>query len=473
MEKFYLTTTLPYVNAAPHLGFALEIVQADIVARYERMLGKEVIFNTGTDEHGLKIYRKAEEEGVAVQEYVDRKAGDFEKLRSALGLSYTHFTRTTDPHHIVAAQEFWRRCEKDIEKRTYQTKYCVGCELEKTDSELDHGRCLLHPNTEIELIEEENYFFLFSRYSEALLALYDAHPEFVLPHTRLEEITSFVKKGLKDFSISRLKSKMPWGVPVPGDSDQVMYVWFDALVNYISMLGWPEDEARFSGFWPGVQFAGKDNLRQQSAMWQAMLLSAGLQPSKQIIIHGFITSGGQKMSKSVGNVIDPLEVVERYGTDALRYWLSREANPFEDSDFTWEKFHESYTGNLVNGLGNVVSRTIGMAHLYSIDTRQAQPTETEGALQVSLDGYEIKRAADVIWEELNALDRYIQETVPFKTIKTDPDKAKSDVLYLLKELWKIAIRLQPFLPTTSEKILTALKENQPVEPLFPRVEFKG
>lgn len=473
MEKFYLTTTLPYVNAAPHLGFALEIVQADIVARYERMLGREVVFNTGTDEHGLKIYRKAEEEGLSVQEYVDRKAQDFEKLRSALGLSYTHFTRTTDPHHIVAAQEFWRRCEKDIEKRTYQTKYCVGCELEKTDSELDHGRCLLHPNTEIELIEEENYFFLFSRYSEALLALYDAHPEFVLPHTRLEEITSFVKNGLKDFSISRLKSKMPWGVPVPGDPDQVMYVWFDALVNYISMLGWPEDEARFSSYWPGTQFAGKDNLRQQSAMWQAMLLSAGLPPSKQIIIHGFLTSGGQKMSKSVGNVIDPLEVVARYGTDALRYWLSREANPFEDSDFTWEKFHESYTGNLVNGLGNVVSRTIGMAHLYSVDTREARPSETEGELQVSLDGYEIKKAADVIWEELNVLDRYIQETVPFKTIKTNPEKAKSDVLYLLKELWKIAIRLQPFLPTTSEKILIALKENESIEPLFPRVEPKA
>jgi len=472
MEKFYLTTTLPYVNAAPHLGFALEAVQADIIARYERLKGREVIFNTGTDEHGLKIYRKAEEEGKSTQEYVDEQVKKFHKLREALNLSYTHFIRTTDPHHVAAAEEFWKRCEKDIEKRTYQTKYCVGCELEKTDSELDHGHCVLHPNLEIETIEEENYFFLFSRYEKPLLDLYEKNPDFVLPSTRLEEITSFVRGGLKDFSISRLKTKMPWGVPVPGDPDQVMYVWFDALVNYISTLGWPENEENFKAFWPGLQLAGKDNLRQQAAMWQAMLFSAGLMPSKQILIHGHIMSDGHKMSKSLGNVIDPLVVVERYGTDALRYWLSREANAFEDSDFTWEKFHEAYNGNLVNGLGNAASRIIGMAHLYSIDTKAAEPAELASELQVKMDDYNLKKAGDLIWEELNALDRYIQETVPFKTIKTDEEKAKSDVLYLLRELWKITIRLEPFLPQTSHKILSALETNQPIEPLFPRVELQ-
>ncbi len=484
MEKFYITTTLPYVNARPHLGFALEAVQADIIARYERLKGKEVIFNTGTDEHGLKIYRKAEEEGLDVQTYVDQKAADFEKLKGALNLSYTHFIRTTDPRHVAAAQEFWKRCEKDIEKRTYQTKYCVGCELEKTDSELDHGHCVLHPNLEIETIEEENYFFLFSRYEKPLLELYEKTYHFVLPDTRLEEITSFVRGGLKDFSISRLKTKMPWGVPVPGDPDQVMYVWFDALVNYISTLGWPIDSAtstklstsqgkpsQFDDFWPGLQVAGKDNLRQQAAMWQAMLLSANLPMSKQILIHGHITSAGQKMSKSLGNVVDPLEVVQRYGTDALRYWLAREANTFEDSDFTWGKFHEAYNGNLVNGLGNVVSRIIGMAHLYSIDTKTAEPTELASELQIKMDDYNLKKAGDLIWEELNALDRYIQETVPFKTIKTDEEKARADVLYLLQELWKITIRLEPFLPQTSHKILSALETNQPIEPLFPRIPY--
>ena len=319
-KKFYITTTLPYVNAAPHIGFALEIVQADVVARWKRLMGHEVIFNTGTDEHGLKIYKNALEEKKDPQAYVDENAAKFDSLKKGLNLSYTHFIRTTDPEHMKAAQEFWKRCDsaRDIEKKVYRVNYCVGCELEKTDSELTDGKCPIHPNLTLEAREEENYFFKFSKYGEKLLALYKDHPDFVLPATRLKEIETFVQGGLADFSISRLKSKMPWGVPVPGDETQVMYVWFDALINYISTLGWPKSGSDFETFWPGLQIAGKDNLRQQSAMWQAMLLSAGLPPSKQIIIHGFITSGGQKMSKSLGNVIDPFEIVQTYGTDALR-----------------------------------------------------------------------------------------------------------------------------------------------------------
>jgi methionyl-tRNA synthetase len=325
--RISLTTTLPYVNSDPHIGFALEIIQADIIARWYRQSGSEVFFNTGTDEHGVKIFRKAQEEGKEVQAYVDEYAAKFDNLKKALHLSYNSFIRTTNPKHVAAAQEFWKRClaKGDIYKKQYSVKYCSGCELEKTDSELVDERCPIHPNLDIEFIEEENYFFKFSAYQDQLIKLYDSRPDFVVPAHRLKEIRTFVAGGLQDFSVSRLKEKMPWGVPVPDDETQVMYVWFDALVNYISCLGWPE--TTFTDWWPSIQFAGKDNLRQQSAMWQAMLMSADIEPSKQIIIHGFITSGGQKMSKSLGNVIDPLVMVDRFGVDALRYYLARYVKP--------------------------------------------------------------------------------------------------------------------------------------------------
>ena len=248
--KISFTTTLPYVNSDPHIGFALEIIQADIVARWYRQHGYEVFFNTGTDEHGIKIFRKAQEEGKEVQAYVDEYAAKFDNLKAALNLSYNSFIRTTDPKHIAAAQEFWKRCEAngDIYKKQYQIKYCSGCELEKTDSELVDDKCPLHPNLEIEMINEENYFFKFSKYQGPLLQLYKEQKSFVVPEHRLNEIRSFVERGLTDFSISRLKEKMAWGVPVPGDETQVMYVWFDALVNYISCHGWPAE--KFSEWWP-------------------------------------------------------------------------------------------------------------------------------------------------------------------------------------------------------------------------------
>ncbi len=283
-KKFYITTTLPYVNADPHIGFALEIIQADVIARYQRKQGSDVFFNTGVDEHGLKIYRKAKEQNLDPKAYCDIYAAKFGDLKSKLNLSYDNFIRTTDSHHIAAAQEFWLRCQKngDIYKKNYKVKYCVGCELEKTDSELENGKCPIHPNQEIEVIQEENYFFKYSNYQKKLLAWYEKNPEFVLPKTKLNEITEFTKQGLEDFSISRLKEKMPWGVDVPGDDKHIMYVWFDALVNYIAALNWPSDSKNFKDFWPGMQVAGKDNLRQQSSMWQAMLMSAGLPNSKQI-----------------------------------------------------------------------------------------------------------------------------------------------------------------------------------------------
>ena len=313
-RKFYITTTLPYVNADPHIGFALEIIQADVVARYQASLGKEVFFNTGSDEHGLKICRKAQEEKMDPQAYCDIYAKKFDDLKNALNLSYNNFIRTTDEHHIKAAQEFWRLCDAngDIYKKKYRVKYCVGCELEKTESELKDERCPSHQNLELEIIEEENYFLKYSKYQKPLLDLYNKNPDFVVPESKNREIKEFTKRGLEDFSISRLKEKMPWGVPVPGDDKHVMYVWFDALVNYISCLGWPENKKNFKAFWPGLQVAGKDNLRQQSSMWQAMLLSAGLPSSNQIFIHGHILANGQKMSKSLGNVVNPFDMVKKY-----------------------------------------------------------------------------------------------------------------------------------------------------------------
>lgn len=477
-EKFYITTTLPYVNAPPHIGFALELVQADIIARYQRdILGKEVVFNTGTDEHGLKIYRNALEAGKDPQAYVDEYAAKFERLKEGLNVDYTNFIRTTDPHHIEAAQEFWRICDRNgfIYKRAYQTKYCVGCELEKTDSELVDGKCPLHPNLKIELIEEENYFFKFSQCQQPLLELYEKYPDFVIPSSRLNEIRTFVEGGLQDFSISRLKEKMPWGVPVPGDEAQVMYVWFDALVNYISTLGWPTDMKRFEDFWGtkesprGVQIAGKDNLRQQSAIWQGMLLAAGLPPSRHILIHGFITSNGQKMSKSLGNVVDPFEVVEKYGTEAFRYWCAREMPTYEDGDFTWEKFKESYNAYLANGLGNIASRLLKMGMLYDVRVSEGINSEHPPFSQ-AMEAFEIRKAADYIWTRLDSLDKQIQAKEPFKKIKTNPEEAKEGIKVFLGELQAIAGWLTPFLPETSNKIRQALREHSELSPLFPRIQ---
>ncbi len=481
-KNFYITTTLPYVNSKPHMGHALEFVQADVIARYQKLIGNDLFFNTGTDEHGQKIYEKAIDENKEPQAYCDEYAEKFKVILDKLNiLKEIHFIRTTDIHHISATQTFWKLCEDngDIYKKAYKIKYCVGCELEKTDSELVDGRCPIHPSFELREIEEENYFFKFSKYQEPLLSFYEKNPEFVVPDFRFNEIKRFVEGGLMDFSISRLKEKMPWGIPVPGDETQVMYVWFDALINYISTLGWPEDTENFLRFWGNkdapnaIQIAGKDNLRQQSAMWQAMLLSAKLPTSKQVIIHGFITSEGQKMSKSAGNVVDPFEISEKFGTDALRYWLTREMNTFEDGDFTMEKFTDSYNGGLANGLGNLVSRIMKMASTNGVSITREMDFANDNEFEIlrdHLSKYEIKRAADEIWKIIGELDKKIQETEPFRLIKTEPEKAKQIIGELVGEVWKIAYMTEPFLPETSEKIFRALKNpSEALTPLFPRV----
>ncbi|MFC1613171.1 methionine--tRNA ligase [Patescibacteria group bacterium] len=464
-DNFYITTTLPYVNADPHLGHALEFIQADVIARYKKINGEEVFFNIGTDEHGQKIFKTAEEEDIDTREFCDKYAARFEKLAKNLNISYTNFIRTNDEHHIKAAQEFWRRCfnNGDIYKKNYKVKYCVGCELEKTDSELEDGKCPLHPNKEIELIEEENYFFKFSKYQDKLLELYNKNSDFVLPKEKMNEIKSFTENGLQDFSISRLKSKMPWGVEVPDDPDHIMYVWFDALVNYISAIGWPDDMDKFNKWWPAFQVAGKDNLRQQTSMWQAMLMSAGIKPSKQVLIHGFIGCDGQKMSKSLGNVIDPFEIANKYGVDALRYYLLAEIPTMKDGDFSIEKFEIRYNADLANGIGNLVSRTITM--ILKLKNQFGASPLNKGGIKggyweeyiEKMDNMLLNEALAVVNKLIKECDGYIAETKPWEMIKNgDNEKAGGILLAVSEAIRHIAWMLKPFMPETADKIFDIL-----------------
>jgi len=472
-QNFYLTTTLPYVNAAPHIGFALEIVAGDVIARYQReLLSKQVIFNTGTDEHGQKIYQEAQKLDQDPQAYADEYAAKFEDLKILLNLSYTHFLRTTAKHHQEATQEFWRRCDERgyIYKKNYKTKYCIGCELEKTESELIDGHCSLHPHQELELREEENYFFKFSEFQTKLLSLYQNNPEFVKPESKMKEITAFVKGGLQDFSISRLKNKMPWGISVPGDEAHVMYVWFDALINYISTLGWPDESetGEYALFWPGIQLAGKDNLRQQSAMWQAMLMAAGLPTAKQILINGFISIAGQKMSKSLGNVISPTEMVERYGVDATRYLLMN-LGPFDkDIDVTWEKLDVVYTANLANGLGNLCSRVAKLCEKNDF-THQLQESSLPTEYLVKMDDFQLAEALSQCQTMMTELDEDLAETKPWQLTT---DQAQPILDEAIKTILVISKMLTPFMPKTAEFIAHHFGQEKIVslQPLFPRLE---
>lgn len=481
-QKFqYITTTLPYVNGKPHIGFAMELVRADVLARWFESQGVQVFLNTGTDEHGVKLYNNAIEEGITAQEYVDRQSQPFKELIPQLNIKKdTTFIRTTNEHHKKAAQELWKRVNENgfIYKKNYQTKYCIGCELEKTDSELKNGECEFHPGKPITLIDEENYFFKFSEFGEKLLELYENNPQFVLPDFRLKEIKSFVEQGLQDFSISRLKTKMPWGVAVPGDEDHVMYVWFDALTNYISTLGWPEAEQdTFKDFWQNgspIQYCGQDNLRQQSAMWQAMLMAANLPTSKQIIVNGFIQgAGGIKMSKSLGNVVTAEEVMNTYGAEATRYILLRHIHPFDGSPVSYESIDEQYHAHLANGLGNLVARTLGMVHKYGVQYQLAKTTPQEALKQ--FEEHFIARRYDLIldeiWSQISKADKYIASEEPYKVVKTNPKAAHKVLQDVVATIHTIALQISVFMPQTSQTILGYLQNyEKPSAPLFPRIE---
>lgn len=463
------------------MGHALEFIRADIIARYKKLQGFEVFFNTGTDEHGQKIYQKALDNNQTPQEFTDYYADKFKVLLKLLGVTEAegiirNFIRTTDASHIKSAEEFWKLCDKNgyIYKKNYEVKYCVGCELEKTDSDLVDGKCPDHPNRVLELRAEENYFFKFSAFGDKLLAFYKANPNFVIPDFRFNEIRLFVEKGLSDFSISRLKTKMPWGIEVPGDADHVMYVWFDALVNYVSAVGWPDDMDKFNKWHVNtggmVQYCGKDNLRQQTAMWQAMLMAAGLPNSQTVVIDGFVTAaGGVKMSKDLGNVVSPVEIVNEYGTDALRYYVAREAHPFEDSPFTAAGFKEAYNANLANGLGNLVSRVMKMAETNLSEPVSLPEKSIPREFFDLLEKFEIQKAADFVWQKIAEADRYIQETTPFKLVKTDKEKGVEIIKDLVVRVYTIGRMLNPIMPETSKKIKDLVKANKvPETPLFLR-----
>jgi methionyl-tRNA synthetase len=482
MKPKYLTTTLPYVNSDPHIGFAYEILEADVLARYWRLTGHEVFFNTGTDEHGQKIAQKADEAGQSRQDYVDHFANEFKKLAqetAGLNLSYAeggNFIRTTNEAHKAAAQEIWRRCAAagDIYKKKYSGLYCVGCELFYKESELDANKCCLIHGKPVQEIEEENYFFKLSNY-QAYLEEYLSQPGVIEPEWRRQEAINFVAQGLEDFSISREKARLDWGVPVPGDEDQVMYVWFDALTNYISTLGWPEEGGNFTKFWTNgevLQLAGKDQVRFQSIMWQAMLKSAGVKATDKVVYHGFINSGGQKMSKSLGNVISPYELISRYGTDATRYLLLRHVHPFDDSDVTWEKLDEWYTAGLVNGLGNLVSRVMKMAetHLDSPVTNVQTYLDLIAYEKQTLISFDINTSLNSLWSYIQDIDEVIAVDQPFKLIKNEPERARLIIKKVVVDTAKIAILLQPFMPETAKRILEAIKANKKPDNLFPRLE---
>ena len=512
-KPFYITTTLPYVNADLHMGHALEFVRADTIARFHKKQGDDVFFNTGTDEHGMKIADKAASLGKDPQTFVNENFASFQESVRIFGLSEDiHYIRTTDEKHVAAAQEFWRRVAKNgfIYKKNYEAKYCVGCESVKTDSELVNGECPDHPGKKLELIQEENYFFKFSAFQKPLLDFYATHSDFIVPTFRYNEMRAFVMRGLEDFSISRLKSKMSWGVPVPDDEAHVMYVWFDALTNYISTLGWgTPDESLFQKYWiegTPTQYCGKDNTRFQSVMWQAMLIAAGVPNSHQIVVNGFITAeGGVKMSKTLGNVVNPKDVVAEYSIDALRLFLLKEVASFEDSPFTKERFKDSYNANLANGLGNLASRTLTMAAslggVLHCSESVAFPQEVHGfTLTETIESFTIEQYLNTtvipgylqgfasydmtqscahIWELISLLDRVIARTEPFKLVKTDPARAEAILYDIVSGLVLIADLLEPLLPHTAQALHANLGTydtlrpetftvTKLLSPLFPR-----
>ncbi len=475
-KTFYITTTLPYVNSKPHIGFSIEIIRADALARYKRATGFDVFFNTGTDEHGVKIFEKAKENNKTPQEYVDEMADHFKKNKEILNLSYDNFIRTTDAHHIKTAQNFWQKCLDNgfIYKKEYSGLYCVGDEMFMKEKDLVDGKCPNHPTQNPVFLTEENYFFAFSKFSDKLLRFYEENPNFVIPNFRLNEMKQMIENGLEDFSISRIKEKMPWGIAIPNDDTQVMYVWFDALVNYISAVGWSSDDSKFKKYWQDairVQFCGKDNTQHQALRWQAMLLAAELPLTNHVVVNGFITIDGQKMSKSIGNVIEPIDIIKEYGIDTLRYYVLREISPFEDSDVTLEKIKASYNANLANGIGNLVNRILKMSedNIEGEFNFEDSFTDLPEEYKKSFEEFNFQSAMDFIWKEISTLDELIQESQPFKVVKEDQEKGKELILNLVEKLFNIGILLKPLLPQTSSAIISAvLKNKKPETALFLR-----
>lgn len=477
-SRFFITTSIPYVNARPHIGHALEFVQADAYRRFQKLRGNETYLLAGSDDNALKNVQAADAAGMSVAEYVAKHSALFRELLTHLGISFDYFVSTAaDARHARSAQKLWGACRpEDIYKKKYRGFYCVGCEEFKTEKDLVNGECPEHPGRKLEEVEEENYFFRLSNYADRLKELIESDTLKIIPATRKNEMLAFIKGGLEDFSISRSKERARgWGVPVPGDESQVMYVWFDALANYITALDYDSEGPLFKTWWESdgstkQHFIGKGINRFHTIYWPAMLLSAGVSLPNEVVVHGYLTVGGQKMSKSIGNVIDPEELIREYGTDAVRYFLLRHAHPFEDSDITLERFKEAYNANLANGLGNLTARILHMSNLYLANPVDVSNVRAMPYVDNALERFEFNRAMDALWHDMSELDLLIQEQKPFEVFKTSKINAQKQITYLVKELARIANHLEPFMPSTSEKIKNAILANRKPNTLFPRKE---
>jgi len=454
------------------MGHAYTTVLADILARYHKLNNEDTYFLTGADENTEKVVRAAKSVGREPKEYLDEIISNFKDLFSKLDINYSQFIRTSDEKvHWPGAQELWNKLVEagDIEKRSYEGLYCVGHEAFITEKDLVDGKCPDH-NEVPQVIKEENYFFKLSKYTNQIKNKIENNEFEIIPESRKNEILALLERGLEDISFSRPANKVSVGIPVPNDSSQVMYVWCDALSNYITALGYGQNGKLFEEFWPvNVHMIGKDILRFHAAIWPAMLLSAGLPLPKKIFVHGFITSGGKKMSKSLGNTIDPLELIAEYGGDAMRYYLARHISPFEDGDLTKESFKNAYNANLANGLGNLVSRIMKMAKDNLEQPVKIPDKSIPPGFFEFLDKFEINNAVKMIWDKISELDLIIQTKQPFKLVKTDPKEGKKIIAELVVKLYTIARMLDPILPETSVKIETLIKENKtPEKPLFER-----
>jgi len=488
MKKFYITTSIAYANALPHIGFALELVQADVLARYHRLLGEDVFFLTGTDEHGTKIAKAAEENKKEPKDFVNGISDKFKKLTKILNISNDDFIRTTDEkRHWPEVKDVWLKLKEngDIYKKKYKGLYCLGCEAFITEKELINGKCPIHKRKP-ELIEEENYFFKLSKYSEKIEKIIKKNKIKIIPETRKNEILSFIKQGVEDISCSRLRERLQWGIPVPDDNKQTIYVWFEALINYISALGYIKGSKNFKKFWPAdVHCVGKDIFRFHSLLWPIMLLSLGLKLPKTIFVHGYLTSDGQKMSKSLGNVVNHFELVEKRGIDAVRYYLLRETPPTEDGDFSYEKFEQRYNSDLANGIGNLLARVRVMAENVNPKS-QSNPNlipkpklqeiidKTRKKYKKTLKEFKFNKALESIWSLVSFSDKYIEEEKPWEKKDNSPQVLDN----LLVALDNIAELLKPFLPETSNRIIKEIARDQKTNKfinkrgklLFPKIK---
>ncbi len=470
-KNLYLTTAIPYVNGAPHLGHAMDYLLADVYARYQKQQGNTVRFQAGTDEHGNKIFKKATENNIKVEEYVAENSQKFRDFIAKLGVEYTDFIRTTDKDHEQRVQKIWQKLEPHIYKSSYEGWYCEGCERFVTDNEYEEneGICPDHQRP-YEKLKEENYYLRIADFKDRIKAAIEKDELKILPDFRKKEMLKLLEDS-PDVSISRPKKALSWGVPVPGDDTQVMYVWMDALSNYITVLGYPDED--ISAFWPAaLQIVGKDILRFHSIIWPAMLLGLDLPLPKVLLSHGFVLTNGAKMSKSLGNVVDPNEVLDKYGLPAFRYFFLRHADTFSDADFTWEKYDAAYNNELANDLGNLVQRLATLCRKNNIIGLMDYQAPADPTYQAIMNDFHFSKAFDYAWENVQAINKRIDDEKPWVLAKEGKMEQTVKVLTnLVKDILNIADLLYPFLPETAEEIQTIFTAEiitPPGTPLFPK-----